>query len=197
MNNRLTTTNIGSNELKSLRQLAKKHDLSQTEFINRSILYFKKTGINPADEITSPREEINKLNNKMESVIKFIRTQEKTKMIPLLDELSIISRKLNDQMEDQLTLSRFMEVAKLFLENFKYLREVQENQGNHLKSIKNSVEGLPNSIRGINRLLYITKELHENLYYSLTNRSTMGRFRDEDIEKFSNTVERFNGMFKS
>ena len=72
MNTTLTTTNIGKSELKSLRSLAQKHNLKQVDFINHAIAYFKKTGINPADEIYSPREEISKLSHRVDQVIRFI-----------------------------------------------------------------------------------------------------------------------------
>jgi len=39
--------------------------------------------------------------------------------------------------------------------------------------------------------------LQQNLFYSFENRNTMGRFKPEHIEKFADTVERFNNMFKS
>lgn len=188
MNNKLTTTNIGTSELKSLRQLAKKHNLTQVDYINKSILYFKKTGINPAEEITSPREEINKLNNKVESVIKFIRTQEKQKLNPLLDELITISRKLNDQIEDQLKSSEFNKQIKSIF-------EAQKEHTEKLNTITNPVEKLHNNIQTTHSLIFLIKELQENLYHSLSNRTTMGNFKKDDIKKFANTIKQFNNTY--
>src|SRR5690554_5157982 len=112
MNTTLTTTNIGKSELKSLRSLAQKHNLKQVDFINHAIAYFKKTGINPADEIYSPREEISKLSHRVDQVIRFIKTQEEKKLTPLLYELILISRKLNEHMENKDTLEHINHILK-------------------------------------------------------------------------------------
>ena len=57
----LTTTNIGTDELKRVKKLSSTFGLKQVDFINYSVRYFSRTGINPAEEIYSPREEIARL----------------------------------------------------------------------------------------------------------------------------------------
>lgn len=72
-NNTLTTTNIGKEELKNLRKIASHHGLKQVEFVSASISYFRKTGINPAEEIYSLREEIERLTKRVDEVIKLMQ----------------------------------------------------------------------------------------------------------------------------
>jgi virulence-associated protein VapD len=192
MNTTLTTTNIGKSELKSLRSLAQKHNLKQVDFINHAIAYFKKTGINPADEIYSPREEISKLSHRVDQVIRFIKTQEEKKLTPLLDELILISRKLNAQMENQVTAEHFnhlLKGQKLMLEYSKSNREITIEA---FDKTQKTITILPSRLEEIKQILAITKELHDILYQSLMNRSNIKGFRYEDIQKFQQTIERYN-----
>jgi|SRR5690554_248877 virulence-associated protein VapD len=192
MNTTLTTTNIGKSELKSLRSLAQKHNLKQVDFINHAIAYFKKTGINPADEIYSPREEISKLSHRVDQVIRFIKTQEEKKLTPLLDELIQISRKLNAQMENQVTSKHFnhlLEGQKLILEYSKSNRELTVEA---FDKTQKTITILPSRLEEIKQILAISKELHDILYQSLMNRSNIKGFRYEDIQKFQQTIERYN-----
>lgn len=192
MNTTLTTTNIGKSELKSLRLLAQKHNLKQVDFINHAIAYFKKTGINPADEIYSPREEINKLTHRVDQVIGFIKTQEEKKLNPLLDELILISRKLNAQMENQITVEHYNQILKVQKFIVEYLKTNQEVAVEAFEKTQKSMAVLPPQIEEIKQILAITKELHDVLYQSLMNRSNIKGFRYEDIQKFQQTIERYN-----
>ncbi|HLW34001.1 MAG TPA: hypothetical protein VKX40_17205, partial [Aequorivita sp.] len=51
---------------------------------------------------------------------------------------------------------------------------------------------LPSRIEEIKQILAISKELHDILYQSLMNRSNIKGFRYEDIQKFQQTIERYN-----
>jgi NifB/MoaA-like Fe-S oxidoreductase len=208
MNTTLTTTNIGKAELKSLRALARKHNLKQVDFINHSISYFKKTGINPADEIFSPREEINKLTTRVDQIVRFIRTQEEKKLTPLLDELTIVSRKLNSQMKEQVTMPYFtklIDIMSVLLETTEITRKSNEKHFSRLndkvtelplqiKSIDNKVDALPNKINVGNHMLILLKQLIEHFYSSLENRNTLGQFKQEEINQFNAIVRKFNQL---
>jgi len=196
MNNTLTTTNIGKSELKSLRSLAKKHNLKQVDFINYAIAYFKKTGINPADEIYSPREEINKLSKRMDQLVRFVKTQEEKKLNPLLDELILISRKLNDQMENQVTAEHFNKLHKLLEITFNYTKNGQDRNEGQFEKLISSTHNLPNHLSSTHQMLLMMKELHEALYESIKNRSKLGSFQYEDVERFNQLIERFNSKTK-
>nr|WP_319399017.1 BfmA/BtgA family mobilization protein [uncultured Carboxylicivirga sp.] len=194
MSTTITTTNIGKAELRSLRTLAKKHDLKQVDFINHCISYFRKTGINPADEIFSPREEINKLNQRMDQVIRFIRTQEEKKLNPLFDELIAISKKLNNQMEDQITSKHFNAMINYQKVLSECVQSIQELSSSQMKNIYSILDMIPEKINGSNQILSLIKQLLECLYYSQANKTTMGRFREEDIFEFKEIVGRFNQL---
>ncbi|MFP4557644.1 MAG: BfmA/BtgA family mobilization protein [Bacteroidales bacterium] len=68
--------------------------MKQVEFINSAIDYFKKTGINPAAEIYTPREEIEMLRKRLEEVIKYLQVHERQKLGPLMERLILLEKNL-------------------------------------------------------------------------------------------------------
>lgn len=94
----LTTVNIDKASQKELKKLSQSWGMSQVEFLNHAIWYFKKTGIKPNSPIFSPMEEIAKMNKRLDQVIKFIRHQQTEKLNPLLDEVIIVERRLKENL---------------------------------------------------------------------------------------------------
>lgn len=192
MNSTLTTTNIGKSELKSLRSLAKTHNLKQVEFINHAIAYFKKTGINPSDQIFSPREEINKLSTRMDQVIGFIKTQEEKKLNPLLDELILISRRLNDQIEDQITIEHLGKLYTLMMKIMEEEKNGQEFNSKEFEKIINGINKLPRYLLEIEKRQELTNKFQENLFTAQKNKTRLGSFQQSDIEAFNQLSKQLN-----
>ena len=72
-----------------LGKLCKAHGSTMKDLTEKMIAYFEKTGIDPSDtEGTDLKEAIKGLRKENNRVIGFIRQQEKTKLDPILDELS-------------------------------------------------------------------------------------------------------------
>lgn len=81
-----TTLTVDAEYLKILKDLSKEYGAeSQQEFFNSMVLYFKETGIDPKAKNRSTAEELSKLRN---TVISFIREQEKKKLDPLILKLN-------------------------------------------------------------------------------------------------------------
>lgn len=93
---KLTTTNISVDHLKYLKKLAEKNGLKQVEFINAMVDFFRKTGVNPVEEISSPREEIQKLTKRVDEVIRFMQYHEKNKLSPLFERMLLLDKQLKD-----------------------------------------------------------------------------------------------------
>jgi hypothetical protein len=92
-----TTTNIGSMELKYLNKLSRAHNSSNIQYLNAAIHFFRKTGTNPFEPELSANEQLQKLNIRVEQVLKFQRVFESDKLMPLLEKLIIIERRLSQQ----------------------------------------------------------------------------------------------------
>lgn len=81
-----TTLKIGKDYVDVLKDLVKESDIkTQKEYVESMILYFKETGINPRVKNRSTADEISKLRN---TVISFIREQEKKKLDPIISTLN-------------------------------------------------------------------------------------------------------------
>lgn len=134
----LTTTNIGKESQKELKRLSQSWGISQVEFLNHAIWYFKKTGINPNSPIFSPKEELAKLDKRLEQVIKFIRHQQTEKLNPLLDEIIIVERRLKENLATNITqddLNPIAEVLNQIMEIVRVLLIKGENNKKNFKGI--------------------------------------------------------------
>ena len=81
-----TTLKIGKDYVDILKDLVKESDIkTQKDYVESMILYFKETGINPKIKNRSTADEISKLRN---TVISFIREQEKKKLDPIISTLN-------------------------------------------------------------------------------------------------------------
>jgi len=128
MSTKLSTTNISQSHLKQLKRLSNSHGLTQVDFINSSIDYFRKTGINPVEEIYSPREEIAKLEKRVEEILKFIRIHERDKLTPLVDQLIILQKRLSDGYSNVAT-------EEMIKEHFDKVRNIINNLYSEIKKM--------------------------------------------------------------
>jgi ElaB/YqjD/DUF883 family membrane-anchored ribosome-binding protein len=92
-----------------LTTLAAKKNRSLKDFLEQAINYFKVTELDPK-EIDSEgiKVEIKKLDRR---IVSFFRTQEKEKIAPILDELSIISKTINENLTVSPSKKDFSQLA--------------------------------------------------------------------------------------
>ncbi len=185
-NNTLTTTNIGKEELKHLRKIASHHGLKQVEFINASISYFRKTGINPVEEIYSPREEIERLTKRVDEVIRFLQVHEKQKLTPLLERLILLERRLSETYSKIITAEDLKPIGNLTIQLGKQL-DIQLNK------LSSGITRIPDTIKpdieNTNRIQRNTIVLIGFLYDFLKNKGMTG-YREIDIKNFENALSK-------
>jgi hypothetical protein len=81
-----TNIKIDTEYLEILKDLIKSgDDKSQKDYLHAMITYFKETGIDPTAKTRSTADELSRLRN---TVISFIREQEKTKLDPIINKLN-------------------------------------------------------------------------------------------------------------
>lgn len=186
-NNTLTTTNIGKEELKHLRKIASHHGLKQVEFINATISYFRKTGINPAEEIYSPREEIERLTKRVDEVIKFMQVHEKQKLTPLLERLILLERRLSETYSKIVTIEDLKSVGNLTIQLSKQL-EIQ------VSKLSSGITRVPDTIKpdieNTNRIQRNTIVLIGLLFECLSHRNALGGLREVDVKNFENALSK-------
>ena len=85
----MTSLAISEKHLEIIHDLIRLHAAASLRtFTESMVLYFKETGINPLSRDKSTSEELAKLRN---TIISFIREQEKTKLLPLIEQVNEIS----------------------------------------------------------------------------------------------------------
>lgn len=141
----LTTVNLDKASQKELKKLSRSWGMSQVEFLNHAIWYFKKTGINPNSPIFSPKEEMAKLDNRLNQVIKFLRHQEKEKLTPLLDEITIAERRLKENLATSITQNELNTITNSLNQILEIVREDEYNKINFRNLIIAMFEALKNS----------------------------------------------------
>ena len=161
-----------------------------------AIWYFKKTGINPQSTIFSPKEEIAKLEKRLDQVVKFLRHQERDKLSPLLDEIIIAERRLKETLalgvdkEDFVSLqNKILEIEEVVksqdTKNKKYMfhpiQEINEMLKSQLTEISQNRNEIAESKFHLNRLISL-------LFEALSNRGITGKFSQDDINKFQDAV---------
>ena len=192
-NNRLTTTNISVEQLKHLKKISDRLGLKQVEFINASVSYFQKTGINPAEDIFTPREEIEKLAKRLDEVIRFMQVHERNKLSPLLERLILLEKQLNESYSTIISI-KDLEPIKNLLEEYKVkitkIELVNEQAiPNLLKKILIGLETvLARILEEQNKKQKKTERLIGALFNALKNKPLAGGFKDNDIKNFEDAI---------
>jgi hypothetical protein len=117
-----------------VKTLCKTLDLELGEFVKQSMLYFKKTGINPGkSDHESPLKAMEELIKVVRQVVGFMKKHEQDKLNPLHDGLILLKNTLGDSLKILPKSERFEEVIKAlnqiidYHENEKdYLRQAQQ-----------------------------------------------------------------------
>lgn len=152
----MTTIAIDKLTHKEAKALSKTLELTLGELMKHGVIYFKKTGIDPSkSDIESPYKAIKELEKRVGQVVGYIKTQEQEKLNPLLEQLILVSRKLDEALIKLPASERFEQVIKgvnhhanLALENHRkqmaFLQasqhRINEENKRELAAIKEAIE---------------------------------------------------------
>ncbi len=190
----LTTVNIKKEYQKELKKLSQSWGMSQVEFINNAIWYFKKTGINPKSTIFSPKEEISKLEARLNQVLKFIRQQEKEKLNPLLDELIITERRLKESLALGIDKSDLDKIEVKIGEAINTITDANiiqiENSSKVMQKLSFLKSETNNKIDQLSAKNKLVVELISILFEALKNRNLAGKFNQDDINNFEDAIHK-------
>jgi predicted transcriptional regulator len=92
---------------KKLKKIAEKESLTMSSFLDSAVSYFDKTKVSPQTDIISIKEEMKKLEKRVNQVIAFIRQFENENLIPLVKEMkkdrdtaTLTYQNINDKIND-------------------------------------------------------------------------------------------------
>src|ERR1035437_8990335 len=96
-----------------VKTLSKTLNMELGEFVKHSAVYFKKTGIDPSkSDNESPLKVMKELVTRVGQVVAYIKTHEQEKLNPLLDQLIILTRTLDESLKILPKSERFDQVIK-------------------------------------------------------------------------------------
>src|ERR1035437_3555544 len=91
-----------------VKTLCKTLGLEFGEFVEHSMLYFKKTGVNPSKSVDeSPLKAMEELKKGVGQVVGFMKEHERKKLDPLHEELMLLTNTLADSLKILPTSERF------------------------------------------------------------------------------------------
>ncbi|NJO00310.1 MAG: hypothetical protein HC880_00340 [Bacteroidia bacterium] len=121
---KFTTLAISTGAAGMLAELAQKHQITRKKLAEKMIEFFYRTGHDPEDlKIEGSAGAIKKLDRRL---VSFIRTQEKEKLQPMLDELTLVAQNLRQLMEEAPTKKQLQQIV----DNQRALKTIVENAMN-------------------------------------------------------------------
>ena len=116
-----------------LKKYCDKTGLNLGEFVETSLKYFEKSGINPAEH-ESPAAEMLKLIKRIDSVVAFIKKQESDLLRPMVESVSLSENRIQQELS---TISKAEQVDGL---NAKLVKLVANLNDAHEEQTKKMVE---------------------------------------------------------
>jgi len=94
-----TTITIDEQTHAELKRYCKRHGISQGDFVKSALDYFRRSGIDPTDPPQSVKEELGRLDKRLNQVISFQRTFERENLLPLVVELRKQQGQINELLD--------------------------------------------------------------------------------------------------
>lgn len=91
----MATIQVEDTTRDDLKKFCTRYKITQGEFVKLALVYFRKSGINPAEPPESVKEELSKIEKRISQLIAFQRTFEKENMLPLVEALLKTESKIN------------------------------------------------------------------------------------------------------
>jgi hypothetical protein len=126
---------------KEAKSLSKTLGLTLGELVESSVQYFKKTGIDPSKaDSESPHKVVKELEKRIGQVVAYIKSHEQEKLNPLLEQLVILSRRLEDVAKELPQSARMEEAIKIGNKNTDVLIESHKRQAALIKQLQDEIK---------------------------------------------------------
>jgi len=178
-----TTTNIGIVEHEILSKLAARHGLKNIQFLNAAIIYLKKTGVDPTEPELSSKEELSKLDKRVNEVIKFFRMFEQDKLTPILQRLIILEKKIESNLDD---LPLQSEIKTEFVEIKNILKRLLDEDNRSKQIFIQNTEKLVQAQQEHTSVLEKNNKMLISFFEAFRNRGIVGKLSEQDIKNFYN-----------
>ena len=118
--------NLEEIEHARLKKFCDRNDLSVVLFIKDSITYFEKSGANPKT-IETPTVQFSKMRERLDQVIRFMKTEEKGFLNDTIDKILALDIKLTSELNNITTKADVKELANSYSDLVDELKKVLAN----------------------------------------------------------------------
>ncbi|MDU1905055.1 MAG: BfmA/BtgA family mobilization protein [Dysgonomonas sp.] len=152
-----TTVTISDTTAKKLNKICKTYEISKRKFIDVSLDYFLKYGINPMEN-ESPIQEVERIRKRIDQLISFQRVMEKDRIIPMFDAIitseSQIQQYLDSLAKNDLLLKMISDLQQFFSKSHQVNTERDNEIKESLMLLAQAIEnkdmiGLANKLKNI------------------------------------------------
>lgn len=166
-----------------LRLYCKKLGISQGDFVKFSLVYFRKSGIHPADPPESVREEVAKVEKRISQLIAFQKTFEDKQLLPLFRVLTETKEKIHENFKNvPEELKAFEQTTKNFQYEFIEFRKGYSKAVTHMASLIDKFD--PDSMKNIEKV-----QAAERREAQLFNRVNILLAQVDSLMKYTNSNE--------
>ncbi len=158
----------------AISHLAKKWELTQVNFLESAMEYFKKTGVNPLDDkVLSPAEELKKFRD---TIISFMRKQEKEYILPVFGNMeALIARFMRYIEEEAPRKTNPVPIGDLITQTKEDLKhKKEENLGKEMNNpeVQEDNQDLYNELERERKKLATVREYFNKVLSSIEVKST-------------------------
>lgn len=171
---------VDNRTLEEAKKLTKTHNLTLGELVQHSVIYFKKTGINPSDaDNENPLKAIKELERRVGQIVNYITKQDKEKLNPLLEGMLGLKRGLDDSLKKLPAAERFEKVIDGIN---KYIATESENHKKQMALLTQSHQKIADEsrderlalIKSINSLQAEQQEIKQVIKDKLSKKGILG-----------------------
>lgn len=154
-----TTVTISDATAKKLNKICITHQVSKRKFIDASLDYFLKYGINPMEN-ESPIQEVERIRKRIDQLISFQKVMEKDKIMPMFDAIitseAHIQQYLDSLAKNDLLLKLISDLQQFFSKSHKVNLDRNEELKQSLMLLAQAIEN-----KGITGLVDKLKAIYE------------------------------------
>ena len=169
-----------------VKTLCKTLDLDLGAFVEHSMLYFKKTGIDPSkSDNESPQKAIEELKKVVRQVVGFMKEHEQKKLNPLHEDLILLKNTLGDSLKILPKSERFEQVIKALnrimdshtnekasLEQSR--QEIMQENKTQIRTLTTAIDTLAEMVNGLKRQ---QNAMQETIDTKLAKKSKLNPFQ--------------------
>lgn len=201
MDNKLTSIGINKHDHSKLKQYCNRNELSVVEFIRDSLNYFEKSGANPKT-IETPTVQFSKMRERLDQVIRFMRTEEKGFLQEAMDKVLAIEIRLKSELNQIATRNDLQEISKNYIQQIskfnQIILKIDTSKDELTKALLTEIAKLSIKILDVHEFINVLKVNNDSEHLKIIQEIEIQKFNSIKIieEKIKDSMNNIiNGIF--